>query len=205
MNRAYSVLTIKAMDDGARTFSGIATTPSVDRVGDIIDPMGVKFANPLPLLSQHKHDKPIGKVWFDKPTKDGIGFRAEIPRVEEPGELQNRVDTAWGEIKYGLVTATSVGFRPIEYSFMESGGIHYTETEVFELSAVTIPAQSDAIISQVKSIDAAFRAAEGVAEPEKPQPEASAANGKIVRVVKLSEPARARAPHVIHSIKRITR
>lgn len=203
-NRAYSVLSVKSIDDDARTFSGIATTPSVDRVGDIIDPLGVKFTNPLPLLHQHKHDKPIGKVWFEQPTKDGIKFRAEMPKIEEPGELQDRVNTAWGEIKYGLVTATSIGFRPIEYSFMEAGGIHYTETEVFELSAVTIPAQADAIISQVKSIDAALRAAEGVPEPEIPvEPQAEAATGKSGRVVKLDAPARDRAPpFVIRDIKR---
>lgn len=203
-NRAYSVLSVKSMDDDARTFSGIATTPTVDRVGDIIDPLGVKFTNPLPLLHQHKHDKPIGKVWFEPPTKDGIEFRAEMPKIEEPGELQDRVNTAWGEIKYGLVTATSIGFRPIEYSFMDTGGIHYTETEVFELSAVTIPAQPDAIISQVKSIDAALRAAEGVPEPEIPAaPEGIAATGKSVRVVRLDAPARDRAPpFVIREIKR---
>lgn len=201
-NRAYSVLQVKAVDDDARTFSGIATTPSVDRVGDIIDPLGVKFTNPLPLLHQHKHDKPIGKVWFEKPTKDGIKFRAELPKIEEPGELQERVNTAWGEIKYGLVTATSIGFRPIEYSFMDNGGIRYSETEVYELSAVTIPAQADAIISQVKSIDAALRAAEGVPEPEIPQPDKPAATGTR-RVVKLGQPARDGAqPFVIRKIKR---
>ena len=203
-SRAYSVLTVKALDDDARTFSGIATTPSVDRVGDIIDPLGVKFTNPLPLLHQHKHDKPIGKVWFDKPTAEGIKFRAEIPKIEEPGELQERVNTAWGEIKYGLVTATSIGFRPIEYSFMENGGVRYTETEVYELSAVTIPAQAEAIISQIKSIDAQLRAAEGVPEPETPaSPSDSAASGKPVRVVKLGQPARDRAPFVIREIKRV--
>lgn len=203
-NRAYSVLSVKSMDDDARTFSGVATTPSVDRVGDIIDPLGVKFTNPLPLLHQHKHDKPIGKVWFDKPTKDGIKFRAEMPKIEEAGELQDRVNTAWGEIKYGLVTATSIGFRPIEYSFMDNGGIRYSETEVFELSAVTIPAQAEAIISQVKSIDAVLRAAEGVPEPEIPaDPDNGAATGKIVRVVKLDDPARDGAkPFIIREIKR---
>jgi len=203
-NRAFSVLSIKALDDDARTFSGIATTPSVDRVGDIIDPMGVKFTNPIPLLHQHRHDKVIGKVWFETPTKDGIKFRAEIPKIEEPGELQDRVNTAWGEIKYGLVTATSIGFRPIEYSFMENGGVRYTETEVFELSAVTIPAQADAIINQIKSIDAALRKEAGIPDPETPANPEPAAVGKSVRVVKLDDPARDRAkPFVINTIRRI--
>lgn len=201
-NRAYSVLSIKAMDDETRTFRGIATTPTVDRVGDIIDPLGVQFKNPLPLLWQHKHDQPIGTVNFEKPTKDGIKFEGQMPVINEPGPLKDRVDTAWLELKYGLVRATSIGFRPLEYSFINDGGINYSQTEVYELSTVTIPAQADAIITQVKSIDAQLRAQEGVPEPEIPAPPA-AATGKSVRVVKLDDTARDRAaPFVIRAIKR---
>jgi hypothetical protein len=77
------------------------------------------------------------------------------------------------------------------------------ETEVFELSAVTIPMNAQAIISQVKSLDAAFRAAEGIPDPEIPAKPEPAATGKSVRVVKLDEPARDRAkPFVIRSIQR---
>ena len=203
-NRAYSMLEVRAFDDDSRKFSGIATTPSVDRVGDIIDPLGVKFTNPLPLLHQHRHDAPIGQVRFKKPTKDGIEFEGEIAKVEEPGPLKDRVDTAWLEIRYGLVRATSIGFRPIEYSFMDTGGIHYSETEIYELSTVTIPANADAVISAVKSLDAEARHAAGVPEPEIPsKPEDVAATGKSVRVVKLDEPARDGAkPFVIREIKR---
>lgn len=203
-NRAYSVLQIKAMDDATRTFRGIATTPSVDRVGDIIDPLGIQFKNPLPLLWQHKHDQPIGTVDFEKPTKDGVKFEGRMPVIDEPGPLKDRVDTAWLELKYGLVRATSIGFRPIEYSFIEDGGIRYSQTEVYELSTVTIPAQADAIITQVKSIDARLRAAEGVPEPEVPEaPADMAAAGRTVRVVKLDAPARDGAkPFVIRTIKR---
>ena len=49
MKRAYSLLEIKAVDDDQRVITGIATTPEPDRVGDIVEPMGAKFANPLPL------------------------------------------------------------------------------------------------------------------------------------------------------------
>lgn len=203
-NRAYSWLEVRKFDEATRKFSGVATTPSVDRVGDIIDPLGVKFTNPLPLLHQHYHDRPIGSVNFKRPTADGIEFDAQIAIVEEPGPLKDRVDTAWLEVKYGLVRATSVGFRPIEYSFMENGGIHYHETEVYELSTVTIPAQPDAVIfDAVKSIDAALRKAAGVPEPEIPaQPTDAAAIGKSVRVVKLDAPARVGAPFVIRDIRR---
>jgi HK97 family phage prohead protease len=214
-NRAYSFLQIKSIDEDNRVIRGIATTPTVDRVGDIIDPLGVKFTNPLAFLWQHQHDKPIGHVKFDKPTKDGIGFEATVAKSGEPGTLKDRLDEAWQSIKLKLVKAVSVGFRPIEYSFMDNGGIRYSETEVYELSAVTIPANADALITEVKSmgdaaymrvikaIDAEVRHEAGIPDPEIPAAPEPAATGKTVRVVKLDTPARVRAkPFVIREIKR---
>jgi HK97 family phage prohead protease len=200
-NRAYSVLTVKSIDEDKRIIRGVATTPTVDRVGDIIDPLGVKFDNPLPLLWQHEHDKPIGSVKFDKPTAKGINFEAEIASTDDPGTLKDRLDEAWQSIKMGLVRAVSIGFRAIEYAFMDSGGIRFVETEVYELSAVTIPANAQALITSVKSIDAKIRAEHGVPDPEIPEaPKDEAATGKSVRVVKLDAPARDRAPFVINKI-----
>lgn len=152
--KAYGAFEVKALDDGRRTFSGWATTPAVDRVGDTINPLGVRFKNPVSLLHQHRHDTPIGKAIFGTPTKKGIQFDAEIPLIDEPLALKERLDVAWGEIKHGLVRAVSIGFRPIpgKYSFNEKGGIDFDEIEVFELSAVTIPALPEAFITAVKSM-----------------------------------------------------
>lgn len=150
--RAYAAFEVKALEDSRRTFSGWATTPSLDRVGDTINPLGVRFVNPLSLLSGHRHDLPIGTVKFKTPTKRGIEFDAEIPVVEEEyGSLRDRVNTAWGELKYGLVRAVSIGFRPIKYAFTDAG-VDYQEIEVYELSTVAIPALPDAVISTVKSM-----------------------------------------------------
>ena len=114
MDRAYSLLTVKGVDEEARVITGIATTPSTDRVGDIVEPMGVSFKNPLPFLWQHQHDKPIGTVKFDKPTKAGITFTATLPKVTEDGALKDRIEEAWQSIKLGLVRAVSIGFRAVE-------------------------------------------------------------------------------------------
>jgi HK97 family phage prohead protease len=200
-NRAYSVLEIKSVDEGKRVIRGIATTPTVDRVGDIIDPLGVKFTNPMAFLWQHRHDQPIGQVKFDKPSKNGINFEAEIASTDEPGTLKDRLDEAWQSIKMGLVRAVSIGFRPIEYAFMDNGGIRFSETEVYELSAVTIPANSDALITTIKSLDAAARHEAGIPDPEIPNvPDEPAAEGKKAVVVRLGAEARERAPFVINKI-----
>lgn len=150
--RAYAALEVKALGDGRRTFSGWATTPALDRMSDTINPLGVRFKNPLPLLHQHRHDTPIGTVTFGRPTKRGIEFDAEIPDIDEPAALKERLDVAWGEIKHGLVRAVSIGFRPLKYAYKEDGGVDYQEVEVFELSSVTIPALPEAVITAVKSM-----------------------------------------------------
>jgi HK97 family phage major capsid protein/HK97 family phage prohead protease len=158
---AYAVLNVKQVEVDKRIFTGTATTPTPDRVGDIIEPLGVKFKNPLPLLHHHRSDMPVGTVRLDKPSKDGITFEARLPKIEEPGPLKDRVDTAWGEIKAGLVRGVSVGFRELEASILESGGLRFIESEILELSLVTIPANAEATIQTIKSFDADALAASG--------------------------------------------
>jgi HK97 family phage prohead protease len=177
MNRSYSILTVKAVDEEQRIIQGTATTPTPDRVGDIIDPLGVKYTNPLPLLHQHDSERPVGTVTFDRPTKDGITFEARLPMIAEAGPLKDRVDTAWGEVKAGLIRAVSIGFRAIEFAFMETG-IRYMETEVLELSLVSVPANAEAKISVVKSIDAPLLAATGKEPQASDRPTPPGASGK---------------------------
>lgn len=165
MNRAYSFLEVKAVGEETRTITGIATSPEVDRVGDVVEPLGVRYKNPLPLLWQHEHDKPIGLVEFGKPTAKGVPFTATLPRIEEPGALQDRIEEAWQSIKAGLVRAVSIGFRSLESeNIAGTWGTRYMQTEVYELSAVTIPANASATINTVKSFDTGLPAASGKKE-----------------------------------------
>lgn len=157
MNRAYSLLEVKAVDDESRTITGIATTPSPDRMGDIVEPLGVKFQNPMPLLWQHRHDSPVGSAEFEKPTEDGIRFTAQLPKLTEDGPLKTMIDMAWQSVKEKLVRGVSIGFRSIEMAFMDNGGIRFLESEVIELSLVTIPANADATIQTVKAMDIGVR------------------------------------------------
>lgn len=164
MDRCYSALTIRAVNDDARVIEGIASTPTPDRMNDIVEPLGAKFKLPMPLLWQHSHDEPIGHVEFAKPTKNGIPFKARIAKISEPGRLKDRVDEAWQSIKEGLVRAVSIGFRALEHSRMEDGGIRFISWEWLELSVVTVPANADASITTIRSIDRRVRAASGNAQ-----------------------------------------
>lgn len=152
-NRAYSLLEVKNYDDDQQVISGLATTPEPDRYGDIVEPLGAKFAAELPLLWQHRHDSPVGIVKFGKPTAKGIPFEASVAKINTPGALKDLCDLAWQSVKEKLVRGVSIGFRALEYSYMEGGGIRFTETEIYELSLVTIPANAAATIQTIKAMD----------------------------------------------------
>jgi HK97 family phage major capsid protein/HK97 family phage prohead protease len=187
MQRAYSILEVKGVDDEKRIITGVATTPSPDRMGDIVEPLGVKFKNPMPLLWQHKSDKPVGTVKFDKPSKTGITFTAQLPNITESGALKDRVDEAWQSVKAGLVRAVSIGFRALEHAFMDDGGVRFIESEVLELSLVTIPANADATITAIKSLDAEIRAATGKKDSDDDRPKPPAPGTKRNKTVKAQE------------------
>lgn len=159
MTKAYSTLTIKSVTDtdDERIITGIATTPSTDRDDDILEPTGVKFALPIPLLWQHNHNQPIGEVIQATITEKGIEIVAKIAKIADDGKLKERIDEAWQSIKSGLVKCLSVGFKIKEYNYLESSwGLHIKEWEWYELSVVTIPANADAVITSVKQIKDAF-------------------------------------------------
>lgn len=88
----------------------------------------------------------MGTAVFGKPTKKGIPFTATIAAIADAGPLKDLVDMAWQAVKAKLVRGVSIGFRALKYSFMDDGGIEFSETEIYELSLVTIPANASATI-----------------------------------------------------------
>lgn len=154
MKRAYSLLTIKSLDAEQRVITGIATSASTDLYGDVVEPDGAEFKLPLPLLWQHDSEQPIGQVFAATSTKDGIEIQARIAQTDVPGALKDRLDMAWQSIAMKLVRGLSIGFKPIEESYDKiTGGFHYLKWMWLELSTVTIPANTDASIQTIKSLD----------------------------------------------------
>jgi HK97 family phage major capsid protein/HK97 family phage prohead protease len=154
MKRAYSLLEIKSIDAEQRVITGIATSASTDLYGDVVEPDGAAFTLPIPLLWQHDAKQPIGQVFAAKSTKAGIEIQARIAQTDIPGTLKDRLDEAWQSIALKLVRGLSIGFTPIEEAYDKvTGGFHYLKWLWLELSAVTIPANTDASIQTIKSLD----------------------------------------------------
>lgn len=159
MNRAYALLDVRSVDDEKRVIEGIATTPTPDRMRDVISTDGIEFNLPLPLLYQHDPDRPIGHVIEAKVTKSGIRVKVQVAKAG----IASFIDEAWALIKNKLVRGFSIGFRPLEDPEFdkESGGFIFPSTEWLELSAVTIPANAEASILTIKSFDTGRPAASG--------------------------------------------
>lgn len=155
MKTAYSLLTVKSVDDEQWTLEGVATTPASDRVGDVVDPKGAVFTLPVPFLWQHYRSEPIGSVIAAQITDEGILVKVQLVKPDhvESDDLKKRLQEAWDSIKTGLVRGLSIGFGAIEYAEIAgTWGIKYTKWDWRELSAVTIPANQEATITSVKSI-----------------------------------------------------
>ena len=187
IGRAYSLLEIKSFDDDERVIEGLASTPSPDRMDDIVESAGAQFKLPMPLLWQHRHDQPVGHVTFAEATKDGIPFKAKLVKIDEPGELKTLTDKAWQSVrtKPPLVGAVSIGFRAIEAEPIKDSknfGVRFKRWEWLELSLVTIPANTEATIQVVRSIDSEVLAASGrKSAPDKPAT-LPASRGSVVRI-----------------------
>jgi HK97 family phage prohead protease len=162
LQRAWSQFTVKGMDDKRRRFSGIASTPSTDRMGDVVEPKGATFKLPIPFLWQHDSKDPIGWITAAKVTDKGIEVEGEVANVDEAGPLRDRLLTAWQMLKAGIVRGLSIGFNASESEPIKGTyGLRFKKWEWLELSAVTIAANQDASILAIKSIDTALQAASG--------------------------------------------
>lgn len=155
MKKAFATIEVKSTreEKGKRIFTGIATTPTPDLDEDIMEPKGAVFQLPIPFLWQHNAGDPTGFITSAKVTSKGIEIQGEVPTVEEEGSLKDRLTRAWHELKYKLVRGLSVGFRVLESADIEGSrwGRHITKWLWLETSAVTIAANQEASIVNIKA------------------------------------------------------
>jgi HK97 family phage prohead protease len=152
--RACSTLVLKSIDDNERIIEGTASTARTDAAGDVLEPRGASYLLPMPLLMQHDRDRPVGEVRAVKVSDSGISIRARI--AKDSGLAY--VEDAWRQLRAGLVKGLSIGAQPLaaEPIVDRAGrqtGYRYTAWRWLELSAVTLPMNSDATIAMVRAFD----------------------------------------------------
>ena len=95
-------------------------------------------------LYQHDITKPIGKIKELEEDEYGLKFVAEIPKTTFGTEVLEL-------LKYGVIEENSVGMQVLDRENREDGVRVITEAKLYEISAVTLAANDQAKILDVKS------------------------------------------------------
>ena len=145
----------KSVDDEKRTVTFTITTGSVDRDNDTIAPTGWDVSdylkNPVILWAHDYSQLPVARALSIEATGSGLKSTAQFP----PKGVHPFADTVFELIKGGFLNASSVGFKPMEYSRDEDrGGINFLRQSMLEWSIVPVPANAEALaLASAKGID----------------------------------------------------
>lgn len=127
----------------------VASTSSEDRSGDVINQQGWELdnyrRNPVFLWAHEYDELPVGKS-IDTQVRNG---RLEIDIEWAEHEFAQTVRALY---EGGFMSAVSVGFRVLEWSYdAERGGYNFDRVELLEVSAVPVPCNQDALMLAAKS------------------------------------------------------
>lgn len=150
--RAVTQFDIKAdsLDEGARTFSGLASTWDLDLGGDVIRKGAFKKTlndwrgskSPLPLLDSHNAYSTVRAVVgkLEEAKETGEGLEATFSVMDGPDG-----DEIWRRIKGGFVSGLSIGYRamkqeaPSEEDRLKGVWRILTEVKLEEISVCVWP------------------------------------------------------------------
>lgn len=134
--------TILSRGSGAADARMTISTPDVDRDGDILVPEGIVlddyWRNPVVLLTHDHYDIPVGR------TVDVDVHRAGIDVNFNWLKNDAQADRVRNAFEQGVLNAASVGFQPIEWEPLGTGGHRYTKWSLLEWSFVALPSNPHA-------------------------------------------------------------
>jgi HK97 family phage prohead protease len=145
----------EAGDPKDRTLEFVGSTGHVDRYGDVIEVEGWDLKNykknPVFLWAHDYRQPPVGKAVKVEKTDKGLLFRVKFPTPEE----YPFADTVYKLYLGGYLRATSVGFQdlerePINDKEGKQSGWRFKKQELYELSAVPVPANPQALVMAVQ-------------------------------------------------------
>jgi HK97 family phage prohead protease len=138
-----------------RTLEFIGSTADVDRYGDVIEVEGWDLKNyrknPVFLWAHDYKQPPVGKAVQVGKTDKGLLFQIKFAGPDEYAFA----DTVYKLYLGGYLRATSVGFQDLEREPLtdkegKQTGWRYKKQELYELSAVPVPANPNALMMAVQ-------------------------------------------------------
>lgn len=151
MDKKAKLAYAKSVDGEKKTVTAYVSTYEWDRTLEKFAPgawdLTNYLKNPVVLWAHDQHNPPIGRAVEIKEDANGLMAVAEFDTASERGA------EIFGLYERGFLNAFSVGFIP-KNQIMEqvpgqsSKGVVWTEAELLEFSAVSIPANPGAVIGR---------------------------------------------------------
>ena len=183
-------------DGSQRLIKATVNTATKDRWGTHVLPSGMTVRpGPLPLLFNHDLAHVAGRIIELQRSPDEVTMEAHISD-----------DAVWRAIRAGEITATSIGLRPMRWSFADDeDGTPICELwELIEVSICSTPANPEARISEVRSLTQRLEQEVFSMPPlqprrptaDDPPPEPAGGLETLSRAPRLIESVPARAPAI---------
>jgi HK97 family phage prohead protease len=128
----------------------LASTASVDRMGDIVVQEGIGYQAWLSGGGVICRDHDISKIVARTLVADikPAGFTIGIKFT--PRGMSAIADETRNLVKGGFLTGVSIGFLPVDWEMINpnrpNGGIRFNETEIIEVSLVGAPANRESLV-----------------------------------------------------------
>ena len=141
---------LKDIDDNLGIVSGYGSIfGNLDSDNDIIEKGAYKRTiknngKRVKYIYNHQIDKPIGKMKELYEDEKGLKFVAEIPKTTFGKEVLELM-------KYGVIDENYVVIMPIKKDYNDDGVRTIKEVKLYEISAVTLAANDQAKILEVKA------------------------------------------------------
>lgn len=136
---------------GPNRVEAIAGTSAKARDGHIVDMRGMDisaFASHGTILWSHDPDQPVGVPIACRIDAAG---NLRITLDFAPAGASERADEVRNLVKAGIIRNMSIGFEPIEMKPLDPtkprGGQHITRSELLEVSFVSVPSDTGAIVT----------------------------------------------------------
>ena len=116
---------------------------------------GPEGMNRIKLVSQHNINKPVAKIVKMYEDEKGLYMEAQFG-THQDGEDHYRM------VKEGILTEFSIGFVGTQKEDNEMGGIDFKQVKLYEVSLVTVAANDEALVTEVKSVETDINRIEGM-------------------------------------------
>jgi uncharacterized protein len=143
LTKSFAPFEVKAVDDSARTFEGLASTWDLDLGGDVIHKGA--FAKTLtywreqgfavPLIDQHRYGSikdVLGSMVDAEERDEGLWARFEVDEDADG-------DKALRHVKRKRLNGLSIGYEAVQPERDEIGVRHLREVKLYEVSLVLWP------------------------------------------------------------------